>query len=165
MTMPLAADTGQRALVTGFGLVTTRTLGEAITAHGLSTQVLDTGFAPNQEAIAKAVEAARSSNLVVVSTFNAWTPGSPGQLELVNALLATGKPVVAAAVGTPYDIAYLPNAPTFITSLDYQPVSLDALVEALFGEVDPSGKLPVTITEPPPSKGVLYPFGFGLGLP
>lgn len=163
--LPLSANTGQKVLVTGFGVVTTKTLGEDIAARGLATQVLDTGFAPEPEAIAKAVEAARASDLVVVSTFNAWTPGSPGQLELVNALLATGKPVVVTAVGTPYDVAYLPNAPTFITSLDYQPVSLDAMVEALFGEIDPSGKLPVTVTQPPPSKQALYPFGAGIGLP
>lgn len=163
--LPLAPNTGQKVLVTGFGVVTTKTLGEDIAARGLSTQVLDTGFAPEPEAIAKAVEAARASNLVVVSTFNAWTPGVPGQLELVNALLATGKPVIVTAVGTPYDVAYLPGAPTFITSLDYQPVSLDAMVEALFGEIDPSGKLPVTVTQPPPSKQTLYPFGAGLGLP
>jgi beta-N-acetylhexosaminidase len=162
--LPLAANTGQKVLVTGFGQVTTATLGQDMAAHGLLPQVLDTGFAPNAEAIAKAVEAARQSDLVLVSTFNAWTPGSPGQLELVNALLATGRPVIVAAVGTPYDVAYLPSAPTFLTSLDYQPVSLNALVQALFGEVDPSGKLPVTIAQPGSSE-VLFPFGFGLGYP
>lgn len=73
--------------------------------------------------------------------------------------------MVVAAAGTPYDVAYLPAAPTFITSLDYQPVSLDALVRALFGEIDPSGKLPVTVREAPPSKAVLYPFGAGLSFP
>ncbi len=163
--LPLAPNTGQKALVTGFGLVTTATLGRDIAARGLATQVLDTGFAPNQEAIAEAVKAAASSDLVVVSTFNAWTPGAPGQIELVNALLATGKPVVVVAVGTPYDVAYLPSAPTFVATLDYQPVSLDAAVAMLFGEIDPSGKLPVTITQPSPSTEVLYPFGFGIGFP
>jgi len=159
--LPLAPNTGQKVLVTGFGLVTTATLGEDIAARGVSTQVLDTGFSPSAEQISEAVAAAQASDVVVVSTFNAWTPGT-SQVELVDQLLATGKPVVVAAVGTPYDVAYLPAAPTFITSLDYQPVSLDAMVEALFGELNPSGKLPVTVREPPPAKGVLYPFGFGL---
>ena len=162
--LPLAPNTGQKVLVTGFGLVTTATLGEDIAARGVSTQVLDTGFSPSAEQISEAVAAAQASDVVVVSTFNAWTPGT-SQVELVDQLLATGKPVVVAAVGTPYDVAYLPAAPTFITSLDYQPVSLDAMVEALFGELNPSGKLPVTVREPPPAKGVLYPFGFGLSYP
>jgi beta-N-acetylhexosaminidase len=163
--LPLAPNSGQKVLVTGFGEVTTATLGEAIAARGLAPQVLDTGFAPNAEQIAGAVAAAGTSDLVVVSTFNLWSHGAAGQVELVNALLASGKPVIVAAVGTPYDIAYLPAAPTFITSLDYQPVSLDALAQALFGEIAPSGKLPVTVTKPPPSSTVLYPFGFGIGLP
>lgn len=159
--LPLAADTGRKVLVTGFGEVTTKTLGAAIGAHGLTPQVLDTGFSPSPEAIAEAVAAARASELVVVSTFNAWTPGA-SQLELVDALLATGKPVIVAAIGTPYDVAYLPGAQTFITSYSYQPPSLEAMVEAMFGEVDPGGKLPVTVTAPG-SASVLYPFGAGVG--
>jgi beta-N-acetylhexosaminidase len=159
--LPLAPDTGRKVLVTGFGETTTKTLGAAIGAHGLTPQVLDTGFSPSPEAIAEAVAAARASELVVVSTFNAWTPGA-SQLELVDQLLATGKQVIVAAVGTPYDVAYLPGAPTFIASLSYQPPSLEAMVEAMFGEVDPSGKLPVSVTAPG-SSTVLYPFGAGIG--
>jgi len=70
--------------------------------------------------------------------------------------------VIVAAVGTPYDVAYLPGAPTFITSMSYQPPSLEAMVEAMFGGIAPRGKLPVTITAPGSSK-VLYPFGAGIG--
>ncbi len=159
--LPLAADTGETVLVTGFGLTTTATLGADIADRGLTPQVLDSGFAPSPDQIAAAVSAAEESDLVVVSTFNAWS--SPGQLQLVNELLQTGKPVVIAAVGTPYDIAYFPAASTFITGYDYQPVSLHALVRAMFGELKPTGRLPVTITEPPPSTTVLYPFGYGIG--
>jgi beta-N-acetylhexosaminidase len=160
--LPLRAGTGEKVLVTGFGQTTTATIGADIAAHGLTTQVIDTGFNPNAVAIANAIEAAQQSDLVVVSTFNAWS--GPGQIQLVNALLGAGKPLVVAAVGTPYDIAYFPAVTTFITSYDFQPVSLHPLVRALFGEIDPSGKLPVTITAPPPSTQVLYPFGYGIGL-
>jgi hypothetical protein len=34
----------------------------------------------------------------------------------------------------------------------------------LFGEIDSRGKLPVTITDAPPSTKVLYPYGYGLSL-
>jgi beta-N-acetylhexosaminidase len=159
--LPLAPGTGRKVLATGFGETTTKTLGAAIGAHGLTPQVLDTGFSPSPEAIAEALAAARASELVVVSTFNAWTPGA-SQLELVDQLIATGKPVVVAAVGTPYDVAYLPGARTFITSYSYQPPSLEAMVDAMFGEFDPGGKLPVTVTAPG-SSNVLYPFGAGIG--
>jgi beta-N-acetylhexosaminidase len=59
-------------------------------------------------------------------------------------------------------VAYLPGAPTFITSLSYQRPSLEAIVEAMFGEIDPRGKLPVTVTAPG-SSSVVYPFGTGVG--
>jgi beta-N-acetylhexosaminidase len=159
--LPLAPNTGKKVLVTGFGQTTTATLGADINARGLVASVLDTGYSPTQAQIAQAVSQAQASDLVVLSTFNAW--GSPTQIQLVNQILQTGKPVVVAAVGTPYDVAYFPSAQTFITSLDYQPVSLHALVRAMFGEIQPTGKLPVTITEPPPSTKVLYPFGYGIG--
>jgi beta-N-acetylhexosaminidase len=163
--LPLAKDSGKKILVTGFGVTTTATLGSDIAARGLTSDVFMTGFSPSAATISAAVSKAAQDDLVIVSTFNAWTPGSPGQIQLVNRLLATGKPVIVAAVGTPYDAAYFPNATTLITSYGFQPVSLDPLVRVLFGELQPAGALPVTITKPPPSHQVLYPFGFRLELP
>ena len=37
-------------------------------------------------------------------------------------------------------------------------------MQVMFGQLAPTGKLLVTITGPPPSTQVLYPFGFGLRL-
>jgi len=161
--LPLKPTPGQTVLVTGFGQMTTAMLGTDLAARGLVPQVLDTGSAPTDQQIAQAVSDAASNVLIVVTTFNAWS--APSQLTLVNDLLATGKPVVVAAVGTPYDVAYLPAAPTFITGYGYQPVTLDALVKAMFGQLPLTGRLPVTIRRPPPSTDVLYPFGFRLALP
>ena len=145
-----------------FGQTTTATLAADISARGLPASALDTGFNPDAAQIASAVSAAGQADLVVGSTF--YVSSAPGQIQLVNALLAAGKPLVLAAVGPPYDIAYFPGASTFITGYDYQPVSLHALVRGLFGEIDSTGRLPVTVTEPPPSTRVLYPFGYGLSV-
>ncbi|HZO78918.1 MAG TPA: glycoside hydrolase family 3 N-terminal domain-containing protein [Solirubrobacteraceae bacterium] len=161
--LPLAAGSGQKVLVTGFGQTTTATLGQDIASHGLTPTVMDTGSDPTPAQIASAVASAQQNDLVVVSTFNAWS--ASGQINLVNALVQTGKPVIVAAVGTPYDIAYFPSVSTFLTSYDFQPVSLGPLVDVMFGVRQPTGRLPVTIRKPAPSKKVLYPFGFGLSLP
>jgi beta-N-acetylhexosaminidase len=161
--LPLSSGSGQKVLVTGFGQTTTATLGQDMANHGLTPTVMDTGSDPTPAQIASAVAAAQQNDLVLVSTFNAWS--ASGQVNLVNALVQTGKPVIVAAVGTPYDIAYFPSVSTFLTSYDFQPVSLGPLVDVMFGVRQPTGKLPVTIRKPAPSKKVLYPFGFGLTLP
>jgi len=160
--LPLAPSASKKVLVTGFGTTTTSTLGQDFVSRGWVAQVRSTGSSPSPAQIQAAVAAAKTSHLVLVTTFNAW--GSPAQIQLVNALQSSGTPVIVYAVGTPYDIAYFPTVSTFITGYDYQPVSHDAAARAMFGEIQTNGKLPVTIREPAPSTKVLYPFGYGLRL-
>ena len=64
---------------------------------------------------------------------------------LVAELVASGKPVIVAAVRDPYDIAYLPSAETYLATYSYAGVSVRALAKTLFGEMNPSGRLPVDI--------------------
>ena len=108
---------------------------------------------------------AKDSDLVIVMTYNPWRAGKESNLNLVRALVATGKPVVAIAMGAPYDIAYFPDVAGFLAVYNYYTTSLDAAVDAIFGDVNPSGKLPITITQPPPSTTVLYPFGTSVHYP
>jgi beta-N-acetylhexosaminidase len=138
---------GQKVLVTGWGVSTTTTLATALNATRLYTG------SPSDALIQQAVAAAQQNDVTVVTTYNAW--GDTTQQKLVNALLATGKPIVVAAVGGPYDIAYFPTATTYLCAYGYQPPSLAALADVLLGHARPQGRLPVTI------KG-LFPYGSGL---
>jgi beta-N-acetylhexosaminidase len=99
----------------------------------------------------------------VVTTNGAWRTGSEGQRELVNRLVATGKPVVAVAARDPYDIAYFPDVPAYLTTYSYTGVSMQSLLRVLFGEVSPTGRLPVTVPSADDPATALYPFGAGLG--
>jgi beta-N-acetylhexosaminidase len=144
-------------LVTGWGVGTTQNLTNDLTAKGLTTQLLWTG-SPNPAAIAQAVAAANNNDATVVTSYNAWN--DTNQQNLVDALLATGKPVIVAAVGGPYDIAYYPTAPTFLATYDYQPPSLLALADAITGTA-PTGHLPVTIQNAS-GTGTLFSYGSGL---
>jgi beta-N-acetylhexosaminidase len=168
--LPLTADP-RRVLVTGWGVTTTRTIGEAITRRGQTVTVLETGTTPSQARIDEAVAAAAGNDLVVVSTMNAAsvdvatgqpTASAAAQQALVRALLATGKPVVVSGMRNPYDISYLGAAPTYLATYGYTAGSIESLTRVLFGEVNPVGKLPVTIPRADGS-GALYPFGHGLG--
>ena len=109
---------------------------------------------------------AKQNDLVVVLTYNVWQPqfNSP-QENLVHALVLSGKPVIVIAQGAPYDAAYVQDAAAFLNAWNYHATSLLTAADTLFGDVNPNGKLSVTITQPPPSSQVLYPFGFGLRYP
>jgi beta-N-acetylhexosaminidase len=152
-SLPLAA--GQHILVTGWGVSTTANLTAALTDRGLTATRLYTG-SPNATVIAQAVAAARAADVTVVTSYNAWSDTT--QQNLIRALLATGKPIVVGAVGTPYDIAYYPEATTYVAAYDYQPVSVTALADVLAGRAKATGRLPVTIRSVDGTQ-VLFPFG------
>jgi beta-N-acetylhexosaminidase len=168
--LPLPA-TPRNVLVTGWGVTTTRTLGEAVARRGQSVAVQETGTTPSAARVAEVAAQAATADLVVVSTMNAAsvdvntglpTASAAAQQALVRALLATGTPVVAAAMRNPYDVSYLTEAPTYLATYGYTAGSIEALVRVLFGEIAPVGRLPVTIPRADGS-GVLYPLGHGLG--
>jgi beta-N-acetylhexosaminidase len=164
--LPIRAAAGKTALVTGWGVSSTATVDAAMEQRGVPTETYETGTAPSAAKIAAARQKADRHDLVVVLTNKAWTEDSQdargtGQQQLVKQLVATGKPVVVVAVRDPYDINRFAQASTYLASYSYADVSLQSAVKVLFGEIAPSGRLPVTIPTADGS-GVLYPYGAGL---
>jgi beta-N-acetylhexosaminidase len=86
---------------------------------------------------------ARNYAVVVVGTINATD--HPGQAALVNTLLCSGVPTVAAALRMPYDLLAYPAAPTFVCAYSIQPPAMQALAQALFGRLPFAGRLPVSM--------------------
>jgi len=105
------------------------------------------------------------------------------QDELVDAIAATGKPIVAFVFnGRPLSIRNLSEKAHAIFECWYMGQEMgQAAAEALFGDINPGGKLPITIPrsvghlpayynyKPAARRGYLfedvgplYPFGFGL---
>ena len=105
--------------------------------------------------ISAAVTAAKQGDAVVVLTLTKTRDQERAQGKLVKRLLRTGKPVVAVAARSPYDLRAYPKVKAYLATYGYQPCSLSAMAEILFGEIHPSGKLPVSITG-------LYNKGHGL---
>jgi len=66
----------------------------------------------------------------------------PGMLD---ALFASGKPVVLVALGNPYMVRSFPKAAAFLLTFSTVPLSETAAVKALFGEIPIRGHLPVSI--------------------
>ncbi|SIT72732.1 glycoside hydrolase family 3 protein [Edaphobacillus lindanitolerans] len=96
----------------------------------------------------------------VTSTVAQRSPDN-AQMRMVNQLKAeTETPVIAAGIRNPYDIMAYPDVDAYLAQYSFRTASFRATAGILFGEVAPSGLLPVTI--PGTDGGVLYGYGHGL---
>jgi beta-glucosidase len=154
----------------------------------------------DRKQIAEAVEVAKKADVIVLAiggneqtSREAWARNHMGdrtsldligrQDELVQAMLALGKPVVALLFnGRPLSITSLSQSVPAIMECWYLGQETGrAVADALFGDINPGGKLPITIPrsvghlpafynyKPSARRGYLfddatplYPFGFGL---
>jgi beta-N-acetylhexosaminidase len=72
--------------------------------------------------------------------------GLSGELpHVIEALIASGKPVTLVALGNPYLLRNFPNVAAYIATFSTVPPSEIAAVKALWGEIEIRGHLPVTI--------------------
>ncbi len=67
------------------------------------------------------------------------------QRAFVNQMIASGKPTVVMAFGSPYLIEGFPDAKTWLAEFSTNSVSQVAAVRALFGQVPVQGQIPVTV--------------------
>lgn len=146
----------------------------------------------------EAISAAKKSDAVVLVVGGSRKTGGEGvdrseinlfgvQNELVEAIHKTGKPVIVVLLnGRPLTINYIAeNIPSILETWYLGMHSGDAIADAIFGNINPGGKLtvsfprsvgqiPVTYLERPDfigsgkglykftDKSPLFPFGFGL---
>jgi beta-N-acetylhexosaminidase len=160
--LPLAAGSGQDVLVTGWGISTTATVAAKMEQRGATTDVIETGLDPTGPTVERVVQQAERHDLTVVITNRAGLKNQSGQARLVRHLVETGKPVVAVAVRDAY-VNQFPRVPAYVATYSYTGAALDSMVRVLFGELEPTGKLPVTIPRDGSPNRVLYPYGHGLG--
>jgi beta-N-acetylhexosaminidase len=98
---------------------------------------------PTDAEIAGVVAAARDAAVVVAGTIVA--PDDPAQVRLVDALVATGRPLVTVSLRTPWDATAYPAAGTHVAAYGILPPTLEALTRALFGDIPFPGRLPVRV--------------------
>jgi beta-N-acetylhexosaminidase len=98
---------------------------------------------PSGEQVANLLQQARDYDHVLVGTINAFA--HPGQAALVNALLEVGVHTLGVGLRMPHDLLSFPRLPLFAAAYSLQPPSLQAVVDALWGEIPFEGKLPVPI--------------------
>jgi len=93
--------------------------------------------------IAAIRDRAAEADLVILGTVDALR--LPSVAALARALVAAGRPVVAAALRGPWDADAYPEVGTVLATYGIQAPSLSALTAALLGGAPISGRLPVRV--------------------
>ncbi len=157
--LPLAAGDGRSTVAIGSAAAQPAVVAAGMSQRGYAASAITTAATPTAAQIAQATAAADAADLAVVTTSSAWR--SAAQQELVRSVVATGTPTVVLATRDAYDVGYLPTAMTAVATYGTRRVSMEGALAVLFGEVTPTGRLPVGIrsgVEGAPS----YPIGHGL---
>jgi len=89
-----------------------------------------------------------------------WLPDFA--LSLARYALSAGKPLAVMAIRNPYDIMYMPGVKAYLAVYGAaEGPNIPAGIRAIFGEVNPKGKLPVSIPNVSGER-ILYGTGYGL---
>jgi beta-N-acetylhexosaminidase len=118
-------------------------LARALRRHAADVEEIVVEPSPDGAAIAATRAAAERAGLVLIGTIDAHR--QPAQLELVEAIAGTGRPVVAVALRGPWDVAAYPASMTALATYSILPESLEALAAVLAGEARALGRLPVRV--------------------
>ena len=125
-------------------------LAEALRTYCPQVDAFGISDAPGEAETCEMMDTLTGYDLVVMGTYNAFAV--PEQAAFVQQLLASGLPVVVAALRLPYDLKAFSEAPTYLCTYSILEPSMHALAKVLFGKIEPTGKLPVAIPG-------LYPVG------
>jgi beta-N-acetylhexosaminidase len=118
-----------------------------------SVEEIVTSHPPTEAEIAAVRRRAAAADIVVIGTIS--VAAGSAQATLVEAILATGRPVVTVALRTPWDTAAYPASTTHLCTYSILPASLEAVAAVIFGRLEASGRLPVNVAG-------LYGRGHGL---
>jgi beta-N-acetylhexosaminidase len=106
---------------------------------------------------------AKNSDLILVVVYSKARSGAgrfglpPSVIGAANRVMSISKPKIVIALGSPYVLQSFPNAQAYLCAYSDAEPSVEATVEALFGEIPTKGKLPVTIPG-------MFVYGTGLNL-
>ncbi|MCM3490710.1 glycoside hydrolase family 3 protein [Alkalihalophilus marmarensis] len=155
--LPLSPEASDSLVVVGRSYI--KELGAAVKSQHEQTEIIEVGadfrLTPTQ------LEKIKSASSVIVGTTTAGVndrlPNSPQMQLVLTVINETEAPVVSVGIRNPYDIMAYPEVDAYLTQYGFRAASFQATAATIFGENQPTGKLPVTI--PDDENGVLYNFG------
>jgi beta-N-acetylhexosaminidase len=114
------------------------------------------------ELIQEAAQKAREADVLIFALFSSLRAGKgsvdlePKHIELIKQAAANSR-VIVISFGSPYFLRHFPDVDCYLCAYRWTPQIQEAVAEALFGEIDIKGRLPVSLPG-------LYPLGHGLSL-
>ena len=163
--LPLAARIFNLAITNGedrlwVGQPFTGTLAQG--GRNVETVVLDERS--SEKEINKALEGAQGADLVIVSMYGRVRTGQSNSgalpeagMRVLRKLIDGKSPLIGISFGNPYLLQSFPELKTYVVAYGDMPTLQRAAARALLGEIDITGKLPITL----PS---LYVRGTGIQL-
>lgn len=110
------------------------------------------------------LEQVQGAKYIIVGTYTSSVSGraqNASQMVMTRQLIETGIPVIAVGARNPYDVMSYTDVDAYLVQYGFRPASFEAAANTIFGQNNPTGKLPVTIYNHDGS--VLYGFDHGLG--
>lgn len=158
--LPLHAAKEEQIAVVGYSGYNVESLVAEVKKHHDNVTYINT----STKLTSAQLDQIKDAKYIIVGTYTSSVGGrapSASQMVMTNQLIETGKPVVAVGIRNPYDVMSYPTVGAYLVQYSFNPASFAASVNTIFGENNPTGKLPVTIYNQDGS--VLYGFGHGLG--
>jgi beta-N-acetylhexosaminidase len=128
----------------------------------LETVVLDDRSTDTE--VQKALERAKGADLVIASLYGRVRSGQARSVGLpdacataLSALITSKAPLIGISFGNPYLLQSFPELRTYVVAYGDMPSLQQAAARALLGEIDVTGKLPISLPG-------LYPRGTGIQL-
>jgi beta-N-acetylhexosaminidase len=131
---------------------------------GLKVETIVLDDRSSEQDVQKAIERAKSSDLVFASMYGRVRSGQAASVGLpnagsraLNALVGGKAPVIGISFGNPYLLQNYPALRAYIVAYGDMPSLQQAVARALLGEIDVTGRLPISLPG-------LYPRGTGIQL-
>ena len=134
----------------------------ARSGHKIDTTVLDDRSSDAE--VQKALQAANRADVVIASLYGRVRTGQARSVGLpdpgakaLSALIMSRVPVIGISFGNPYLLQSFPELRTYVVAYGDMPSLQQAAARALLGQIDVTGKLPISLPG-------LYPRGTGIQL-
>ena len=140
------------------------TFTQTLRAFGMNAEKIVIDERSTDKEVQEAIEKAKNSEVVIAGLFGRVRSGAKNSIgltetgnQVLQAVLQNNSNTINVSFGNPYILRGFPQMKTYIVAYGDMPSLQRAAARAVMGEIDFTGKLPISITEN-------YPRGTGLKL-